>query len=460
VYLAGFSTPEGAITQGLVELPALPADQSGLGQRWHGAFSEAIGTLDGVGYGGVGARAVLSPGRQLNRALVVSVPERRTAHLRRWLATLTRLETLIPDSARLPVTRAQYDAFSGDFPPMRCRVSASGFEAGGAWIACGFRLAPTLDSLMQEAEAYGYRFGYGANVRPLTLDVEQVRAVRRNLLAVGELRGVPPALVAMQQALAQRLTSCRAICEEYVAVERGEPEQWLLEALRQRFARAFLALRLDPPDWELVDSGFEDELASPMFSECPELQDVDLCEAAITDDEIAKMLLWEPPPLAAMQAAPYRPQPEVERELMTAVSSLPPADEGDAPFFFVSYRRTDLDRVAPVIESVRSEGWRLWYDNQIAGGSEWQAVLEERLAGCCGVLLFVSQPAVESKYVRRELQFADSLGKPIIAVRIEPAELRHGLGLLLGQYQLLVHGTAEFPIRLREALMRVVPVAA
>jgi hypothetical protein len=58
--------------------------------------------------------------------------------------------------------------------------------------------------------------------------------------------------------------------------------------------------------------------------------------------------------------------------------------------------------------------------------------------------------------VRRELQFADSLGKPIIGVQIELAELRHGLALLMSQYQLLSHDTPDFPGRLQDALTRIV----
>jgi hypothetical protein len=116
--------------------------------------------------------------------------------------------------------------------------------------------------------------------------------------------------------------------------------------------------------------------------------------------------------------------------------------------------------VVPVVEHVRRQGWKLWYDGEIAVGSEWNAVLEQRLAACSGVLLFLSQPAVDSKFVRRELQFADSLGKPIIGVQLEVAQLRHGLALLLGQYQLLSHGTVDFPDRLHDALARVVPITA
>jgi hypothetical protein len=457
MYLAGFSSPDGQVVQGLVALRTRQAVPANLAERWWSMLTAAVDELPAVDYGGVSARAVLNPGRELRRALIVSVPERQTMRLRRWLASLTRLETLIPDSARLPITRDEYDSVADDFPPIRCRVMPPGFDVYGTWIACDFRLAPALSSLMEEADRYGYRIGYNVNVRPVNVEPDLIRRVRRNAAAVEELPGIPPALAAMQHTLAQRLMRRGAVCEEYVAVDPGEPEEWLLEALRQRFDRAFSALRFESPDWTLVDMGFEDELACPMFSDWP--AEDDLCAAVLSDEEVADLLLWRPPSaLASRLAAPYRSQPDVDRELSAGVPSLPAADRTDERFFFVSYRRTDLDRVVPVIENVRSQGWSLWYDDQIAGGTEWNAVLEQRLAACTGVLLFLSQPAVESKYVRRELQFADSLGKPIVGVQIGLAELRHGLGLLLGQYQLINESTPDFPRRLQDALSQIAPV--
>lgn len=460
MYVAGFDTSDGPVAQGLVSLPALPAVPAQLEGRWWEALAAAVARLDAVRYGGVSMRAVLTPGRELRRALIVSVAAGREPQLRRWLATLTRLETLIPGSAHLPINRDEYDAAAQDFPPLRCRAATSGFEAGGVWLACDFRLAPTLSALMEEADAYGYRLGYAVNVRPLTVAIEQIRRAHRNALAVQDLPGAPPALAAMQRELAERLRGANAICEEYVAVDPGEAEDWLLGALRRRFDGAFSALRFETAEWELVYDGFEDELACPMFSDSPERLEDDLCAAVLADAEIANLLVWRPPRgLTEPYAAPYRPQPDVERELALPARGLPEPDRDDEPFFFVSYRRTDLDRVVPMIEQVRMLGWRVWYDVEIAGGSEWNAVLEQRLAACSGVLLFLSQAAVDSKFVRRELQFADSLGKPIIGVQIELARLRYGLGLLLSQYQLLSHGTPDFADRLQEALADVTPAA-
>jgi hypothetical protein len=74
---------------------------------------------------------------------------------------------------------------------------------------------------------------------------------------------------------------------------------------------------------------------------------------------------------------------------------------------------------------------------------------------CSALLLFLSQAAVDSKYVRREARFADSLGKPIISVRLEATRLRHGMGLLLSHYQMLSQSTQGFLTQLGQALKRV-----
>ena len=136
MYLASFGTPDGPIAQGLVSLPSLPVVPTELKDRWWHALAAAVAGLDAVRYGGVSMRVVLRPGQQLRRTLIVSVADERERQLRRWLATLTRLETLIPGSAHLPITRAEYDADAQDFPPLRCRVASwDSRRAGRGWPA-------------------------------------------------------------------------------------------------------------------------------------------------------------------------------------------------------------------------------------------------------------------------------------------------------------------------------------
>ena len=93
--------------------------------------------------------------------------------------------------------------------------------------------------------------------------------------------------------------------------------------------------------------------------------------------------------------------------------------------------------VASILLSLCGWGCEVWYDKGIPGGVEWDAAIEERIKNCKLFLLFLSQASVDSKYVRREVRFADVCDKPIIGVKLEQVKLAHGLYMLLQQYQML-----------------------
>lgn len=133
------------------------------------------------------------------------------------------------------------------------------------------------------------------------------------------------------------------------------------------------------------------------------------------------------------------------------VEGLEPYD-GAERFIFVSYKRDDFARIRPVLERIRDSGYRLWYDKGIPGGAEWDALIEQKLKGCAMLLFFVSRGSVESKYCRREVKYVDQLGKPILSVRLEPAELAHGLEMLLTQYQMVDASNRDFAGEIERAL--------
>lgn len=88
----------------------------------------------------------------------------------------------------------------------------------------------------------------------------------------------------------------------------------------------------------------------------------------------------------------------------------------------------------------------------MAPGAEWDAIIEDHLDRSAFVLLFTSAAAIESKYVRREVKFADALDKPVLSVLLEDAPLGDGMGMLLTRYQILDTRTEDFLHRLRQAM--------
>jgi hypothetical protein len=126
--------------------------------------------------------------------------------------------------------------------------------------------------------------------------------------------------------------------------------------------------------------------------------------------------------------------------------------EGQESFVFISYSRADLPRLLPYLQSLDGWGYALWYDQAIPGGAEWHAMIEEKISRCSLLLAFLSKASVKSKWVRREIEFADALNKPILGVHLETVDLAHGLQMLLHQYQMLTAADPAFPAQLRGAL--------
>jgi len=456
MYLASFLTPEEAILQGMVRLPGLPRLPGDVRLQWWKSYAQLIQGIYAVGGAGASLRITLDPGASLHRALFACASEARSMQLRRFLAPFTRLETLVTGSARLPLSRDDYDMVAEDVPLLRCRIVTPSFRAGGARLAWDYRATPLLDSLLTEADSYGYRLCYHVNIRFVEIDREQIRAARKNALEVRDLPGVPRSLVIMQQRLADQLLYANAVCEEYIAVDAGPAVQWLSEVLQRNLQQQFEVLRFEAGWWEFIEGGYEEEFACAAFTRSDELPADELCITAIQDNQVTRFLGWQPSDnLAGRFVIPLPADAPETYEPSILPANLPPAYDGDRPYVFVSYKRADLDRVTPVMQYLQGCGYKLWYDRGIRGGDDWNMILEERLASCCALLLFLSQAAIDSKHVRREVLFADSIDKRIISVRLETTQLRHGMRLLLPRYQMLDQSAEDFLEQLARALNHV-----
>jgi hypothetical protein len=456
MYIATFDTPEGAIVQGMVRLPTLPRLAADERAVWWQTFQQLVRGIHGINLTGASLRLMLNPGASLNRVLFASAPAERVMQLRRFFASFTRLEALVSGSAELPLSREEYDVVADDFPALRCLVATPNYRAGTVWFACDFRVSPLLDSLLIEADAYGYRLGYQMNLRPLTLNRDVMRAARVNALAVEDVAGVSDALAAQQRRLAVQLTHATAICDEFLGVDPGPAAEWLADSLRRHFRSQFGVLGFEAPSWRFLEWDYDEELACPSFNPTTDIPVDEICACAVDDAQVIELLGRRSSDLLANRSEVEPSSEGVEvLNVPVPVEGLPNPYSGNDSFVFVSYKRKDLALVAPLMLHLQHTGWNLWYDRGIPGGAEWHAMLEERLSACTAVVLFVSQAAVDSKYVRREVQFADSLNKPIIAVELETARLRRGMGLLLNQYQMISKNAQDCFTQLSQALDRI-----
>lgn len=112
--------------------------------------------------------------------------------------------------------------------------------------------------------------------------------------------------------------------------------------------------------------------------------------------------------------------------------------EGTQPYIFVSYAHRDSEQVYPVLEELSRRGYRLWYDDGIAPGSEWPENIAQHLNGCALTLAFVSPNSIASANCRREITFALSKQKPFLAILLQPTEMSPGMEMQLSAQQCIM----------------------
>jgi TIR domain-containing protein len=151
------------------------------------------------------------------------------------------------------------------------------------------------------------------------------------------------------------------------------------------------------------------------------------------------MLLSEKP-MSLGWTADYVPPPYASFSWMTI---------GERHFSDRDYEREALRRQRlEHLWAITAWGHTIWNDQHIPGSVDWLAELEERLTSCILQLAFLSQAAVDSKWIQREIHFADGLNKSILPVWLEPIQLRGGLKLVLYRSQHLTISDPAFKNKL------------
>lgn len=109
----------------------------------------------------------------------------------------------------------------------------------------------------------------------------------------------------------------------------------------------------------------------------------------------------------------------------------------EKPFVFISYAHANSDRVLPILRTMQESDICLWYDGGIEAGSEWPEFIAEKVVSCHKFVLFISEAYLNSQNCKRELNFAISRKKNILAVFLEDVYLSPGMEMQLGTYQAL-----------------------
>lgn len=86
---------------------------------------------------------------------------------------------------------------------------------------------------------------------------------------------------------------------------------------------------------------------------------------------------------------------------------------------FLSYSRTDGERLAALLKGLKRLDHHVWADQELSGGQEWWDEVLKNIRACDAVLFAVSPASLDSSACQSEIEYAFALGKPVLPVAIE-----------------------------------------
>ena len=109
--------------------------------------------------------------------------------------------------------------------------------------------------------------------------------------------------------------------------------------------------------------------------------------------------------------------------------------EGNEKYIFISYAHRDSDVVLNIAKAITEAGYRIWYDDGIAAGSEWPETIAQHLDRAAAFLVFISPNSVISDNCRNEINFAIARKKPFLSVFLEDTDVPLGIELQIASKQ-------------------------
>lgn len=108
---------------------------------------------------------------------------------------------------------------------------------------------------------------------------------------------------------------------------------------------------------------------------------------------------------------------------------------GSDPFIFASYSHRDMGTVFDIIRELQKRGYRIWFDEGIDPGTEWDEYIAGYIAASSYMLAFLSENYFGSSNCKDELSFARDMDKPLLLIYIKDDELPAGMQLRLNRIQ-------------------------
>jgi len=105
-------------------------------------------------------------------------------------------------------------------------------------------------------------------------------------------------------------------------------------------------------------------------------------------------------------------------------------------YLFISYAREDNEFARTLNTDIQDCGIQTWIDESgIRGGEDWLTSIASAIESSAGMLVILTPASVKSKWVNREISFADHLDKKIVPLLFKPCNLSSLYDLEFGRIQ-------------------------
>jgi len=118
-----------------------------------------------------------------------------------------------------------------------------------------------------------------------------------------------------------------------------------------------------------------------------------------------------------------------------AAAELPDAPAGTGtPTVFISYASQDAAVAGALVEALERHGVGCWIaPRDVRAGAQYADAIVRAISGAKAIVLVLSENAIASSHVSREIERASSKKRPIIALRIDAAPLTPALEYFLSE---------------------------
>jgi formylglycine-generating enzyme required for sulfatase activity len=128
-------------------------------------------------------------------------------------------------------------------------------------------------------------------------------------------------------------------------------------------------------------------------------------------------------------------------------------DDPNPNSLFISYARKDVEFAQKLNADLQRHGVTTWIDELgIRGGEDWPDRIATAIEGCKAMLIILSPDSVASRWVQRELAFADAKGKRVLPLLYKPCGLPAWFELRFGNVQRADFSRGSYETNLTELL--------